>query len=1831
MTIPFYKIISLKIFWVLVFVLFLQGSSWGQIQITEGFESGMPTSYTATTSYVLGSGTWTGQANGVIRGTSGVNSGSYSCQLRSQSGAQITSPNIATGGVSTVTFWASISTGSGSSLQVNYSTDGGSTWTAATGSPFSLTTSVVQYTATINSSSNNILVQFYRTNATVYIDDIIINANSTTPAITISTTSLSGFNYIIGNGPSTNLTFTISGVNLTSNVSLSAPTDYEISTSSGSGFGSSLSLAPTSGTLSVTTIYVRLKSGLTIGTYNAEDISCSATSAATKTVTCSGNVTASATSDIITFNGESATISSLENTASPLISSTGIQVWQFKVRDGGATLSDVDNLPTILNSFSISQAAGNGVSNWLTAIKTIELFDGTTNIGIGTVTTSPNLIAFSGLNSSIADNTEKTFSLRLSLNCGIGATNSDGDDFGFQISNGNVIFSSSGSGKSAFSATTTTNGQNVISVIPTALNFVTQPANTNLNANMTSVTVKAVDACGNTDLSGLSISLTSTGTLASSPLSATASTSTGLATFSTINHTAIGTGLTLNATSGSLTAAISNTFNILAIAPSVVTTNTASAITNTSSTSGGTTLNDGGASITAKGACWNTSTNPTTANSTSNDGTGTTDFSSSLTGLSPQTRYYIRAYATNAIGTGYGPNVNFWTWSNPATAHAGSFAVSSSTCTSITLTWTSATYPGSGATATGYIILYRTDGTNPTSTGVVNGLALSLPAGTTLGATITSGGTLTSTISGLSGATQYNFAIIPYTYDGTNTPTKNYLTSATIPTVNTTTPSCASDVIAVAASEPASISSTDNTPSPLTSSSGTQVWQITVRDGGGSSDADALPTIVNGITIVQVSNTVSNWSQAIKTIELFDGATNVGIATVTSTQIQFSGLTITVTDNSNKTLTLRMSLNCGIGAANSDGDRFGFSLSSANLSLAASGSSQKSAFSAAQSNTSKNVIDVTATQLLFSTQASTTGQNLTMSPNVAVTATDACGNTDIGFTGVVSITSTGTMTGSPQTATASAGIATFNSIIHSVIGTGYTLSATAGGLTGATSTSFDIVTVTQFSGGDMAIVGICVNQGACGGVAGEDEVSLVSFVDITPGTSFHMTDNGYDRVGCGSNTWGDGEGVITITRTTSTLTAGTIFSFRIMNNTVFSGINPDNNWTISYTIGTQFNLNSNDEQVYLMQGGTWNDPAGASNATYSGGIYMFAINTYTAWSCNDNTTTRGDLPLPLRCFSIMPSTGTVNVKYTGSTTPASQKDWIDRLNSISNWSASTDCATYNSQVPVYSSGYSFSINPGGFNSGYWTGASNTDWFDCNNWQNFKVPDSLANVTIDNVANDPIIGASPVLYPAGAICNDLLLTNTSGSGILTLNNALSYFSIKGNITNNGIITCSNGLTELRSVNAQVFSGSGATQFYNLRLNNTNTSGVSLSQDVTVSNNLTFTNGMLSTGANKLIITNTVVPTIFGYTSSKFINGNLRHSIANNTSTYIFPIGDGMATTNYKRFDLINNSLATTSYITASVANVPQGTPSADVDANLGSLATQWSMQLTSLLNSAIWTLTPDIQPTAGSYGVNLYVQNVANLSAADDDMFCPVKRDDASVTYADWSTFASTPTTIPNNGLAGRIYNGGAGYAQRTGYQQFSKHAIAKGTIALPIELLSFTANYNEKNVDLKWVTTSELNNDYFTVERSVDAVNFEQINNTDGAGNSTQTHFYSTIDNAPLNGISYYRLKQMDFDGKYSYSDIVSVYIENNNGFQIVNTFNSIDNSSLNVTINCGNNCFLNFELYDMTGKKVFSGTENYNGTNKNISIPTNDLSNGIYLLKIYNGEKILSKKVKVK
>jgi len=110
-----------------------------------------------------------------------------------------------------------------------------------------------------------------------------------------------------------------------------------------------------------------------------------------------------------------------------------------------------------------------------------------------------------------------------------------------------------------------------------------------------------------------------------------------------------------------------------------------------------------------------------------------------------------------------------------------------------------------------------------------------------------------------------------------------------------------------------------------------------------------------------------------------------------------------------------------------------------------------------------------------------------------------------------------------------------------------------------------------------------------------------------------------------------------------------------------------------------------------------------------------------------------------------------------------------------------------------------------------------------------------------------------------------------------------------------------------------------------------------------------------------------------------------------------------------------------------------------------------------------------------------------------------------------------------------------------------------GGNVLPIELVSFTAKPFDGDVALNWITSTEKNNDYFVVERSQDGLVFEKVFTMKSAndGNSVKKQNYDGIDPDPFSGVSYYRLKQVDKSGKYSYAPIVSVIMNGNAAIQI--------------------------------------------------------------------------------
>ncbi len=144
-----------------------------------------------------------------------------------------------------------------------------------------------------------------------------------------------------------------------------------------------------------------------------------------------------------------------------------------------------------------------------------------------------------------------------------------------------------------------------------------------------------------------------------------------------------------------------------------------------------------------------------------------------------------------------------------------------------------------------------------------------------------------------------------------------------------------------------------------------------------------------------------------------------------------------------------------------------------------------------------------------------------------------------------------------------------------------------------------------------------------------------------------------------------------------------------------------------------------------------------------------------------------------------------------------------------------------------------------------------------------------------------------------------------------------------------------------------------------------------------------------------------------------------------------------------------------------------------------------------------------------------------------------------------------------------------------------------GNNALPIELLSFDAVPENGKVNINWSTASEENNDYFTIERTPDSHTIEQIARQKGAGTTVQQQDYSAVDEHPLSGISYYRLKQTDFDGKFTYSDWKKVDFNQSGAGQLNLYPNPGDGKNINLHLPNGATQTIVVEYYNAAGHLI--------------------------------------------
>ena len=178
-------------------------------------------------------------------------------------------------------------------------------------------------------------------------------------------------------------------------------------------------------------------------------------------------------------------------------------------------------------------------------------------------------------------------------------------------------------------------------------------------------------------------------------------------------------------------------------------------------------------------------------------------------------------------------------------------------------------------------------------------------------------------------------------------------------------------------------------------------------------------------------------------------------------------------------------------------------------------------------------------------------------------------------------------------------------------------------------------------------------------------------------------------------------------------------------------------------------------------------------------------------------------------------------------------------------------------------------------------------------------------------------------------------------------------------------------------------------------------------------------------------------------------------------------------------------------------------------------------------------------------------------------------------------------------------------------------------VALPVNLISFTAKEIGKQVQLDWKTASETNNQHFTVQRSADAVSFANIAVVDGAGNTKSLKTYQFVDTAPLDGISYYRLKQSDQDGTFTNSKIVTVRLNGEADRELTVYPNPVTNHiTLKVAGKMSTAKSLKYEIISQDGVKLYSGKGTLSEINKNVDRVLPSVKSGVYMISISGADE---------
>ena len=421
----------------------------------------------------------------------------------------------------------------------------------------------------------------------------------------------------------------------------------------------------------------------------------------------------------------------------------------------------------------------------------------------------------------------------------------------------------------------------------------------------------------------------------------------------------------------------------------------------------------------------------------------------------------------------------------------------------------------------------------------------------------------------------------------------------------------------------------------------------------------------------------------------------------------------------------------------------------------------------------------------------------------------------------------------------------------------------------------------------------------------------------------------------------------------------------------------------------------------------------------------------------------------------------------------------------------------------------------------------------------------------------------------------LTGNVLSSGTRTYGGKLEYIGLTAQFTGNGLQAGVDTLTV-----ANVF-------------------GVTLDANATVNSALVLGSGNLVLGNNNLTLSGSVVAGPTGYVVTNG-TGSVRRTVANNATNVTFPVGSASS---YTPAQLQLTNASTTDVFSVRVINGIFTNATGGAPINQSQVNRTWIVNenVTGGSNLTV-TLTWD-----DSLEVNGFTRSNCAIATY-------------TTTWARTGTLGAATGTNPYSRTLSNITSFGA---------------FAIGDVnatLLPVRLLSFEATATGNDVSVNWVTASEKNNAYFVVERSVDGVNFGVVETVKGKGNTSYITKYRALDkDAFEHGNSlYYRLKQVDINGAYTYSDVVLVSNDAVVEFAVNAQPNPFGQNVALALVNASEG-EMKVEVVDAVGRIVFSGTKAVLSGNQTIQLTElNQLNDGAYVVNVtLNGQVTRIKLVK--